>query len=194
MKAAISILCLSALLFTSCNDKEGDSTNEQLRTPNGPRKAGNHFILTTDLPPELIEGTPVPIRLPARTPGSRTPLAHAPTSHPPVLTLTDPSAKPAPQPAPRSARQEDRAYPAPMDPAGPAVNRGAWNRHAPSVDHERYGQLADNAWQTPMDAPLSTFSIDVDTASYSNLRRMIPGGTPIRQDTVRLEEMVNYFD
>ena len=62
------------------------------------------------------------------------------------------------------------------------------------VDRERYGQLVDNPWQTPVDAPLSTFSIDVDTASYSNFRRLIQDGARIPADSVRLEEMVNYFD
>lgn len=64
----------------------------------------------------------------------------------------------------------------------------------PPVDHERYGQLIDNPWQTPMDEPLSTFSIDVDTASYTNLRRMVEDGARIPPDSVRLEEMANYFD
>jgi Ca-activated chloride channel family protein len=45
-----------------------------------------------------------------------------------------------------------------------------------------------------VDAPLSTFSIDVDTASYANVRRMILDGRHIPEDAVRLEEMVNYFD
>lgn len=63
----------------------------------------------------------------------------------------------------------------------------------PPVDRERYGQLSDNPWQTPIDVPLSTFSIDVDTASYSNLRRIITSGGRITPDAVRLEEMVNYF-
>lgn len=62
------------------------------------------------------------------------------------------------------------------------------------VDRERYGRLIDNPWQTPVDEALSTFSIDVDTASYTNLRRIIQDGARIPQDSVRLEEMVNYFD
>ena len=42
--------------------------------------------------------------------------------------------------------------------------------------------------------PLSTFSIDVDTASYGNVRRMIRSGVPVPADAVRVEEMINYFD
>lgn len=62
------------------------------------------------------------------------------------------------------------------------------------ANRERYGQLIDNPWQTPIDEPLSTFSVDVDTASYTNLRRLIKDGARIPPDSVRLEEMVNYFD
>jgi Ca-activated chloride channel family protein len=64
----------------------------------------------------------------------------------------------------------------------------------PPANYERYGQLSDNPWQTPIDQPLSTFSVDVDTASYTNLRRMTEDGVNIPPDSVRLEEMVNYFD
>ena len=42
-------------------------------------------------------------------------------------------------------------------------------------------------------APLSTFSIDVDTASYSNVRRFLNQNTLPPKDAVRIEELVNYF-
>ena len=58
---------------------------------------------------------------------------------------------------------------------------------------ERYGSLIDPTWQRPTEAPLSTFSIDVDTASYSNIRRMIREGQAIPADAVRIEECVNAF-
>ena len=48
-------------------------------------------------------------------------------------------------------------------------------------------------WQLPTDTPLSTFSIDVDTASYSNIRRMIREGRAIPADAVRIEECINAF-
>ncbi len=65
---------------------------------------------------------------------------------------------------------------------------------APQPNHERYSTLRDNRWTSPLQEALSTFSVDVDTASYTNLRRMIQQGVHIPQDAVRLEEMVNYFD
>jgi secreted protein with Ig-like and vWFA domain len=64
----------------------------------------------------------------------------------------------------------------------------------PPVDRERYGQLIDNPWRSPADEVFSTFSIDVDTASYANFRRLALTGGRIPADAIRLEEMVNYFD
>jgi len=59
---------------------------------------------------------------------------------------------------------------------------------------EEYDHIQDNIFHTPLDAPLSTFSIDVDGASYSNLRRfLLDYGQMPPKDAVRIEEMVNYF-
>jgi Ca-activated chloride channel family protein len=59
---------------------------------------------------------------------------------------------------------------------------------------ERYGSLVDQPWKSPWQDALSTFSIDVDSASYTNLRRMIRSGVKIPADSVRIEECLNYFD
>ncbi|MDB6079365.1 MAG: hypothetical protein JWO82_3112, partial [Akkermansiaceae bacterium] len=59
---------------------------------------------------------------------------------------------------------------------------------------EHYGQLVDQPWKSPWQDPLSTFSIDVDAASYTNIRRMIRAGKSIPPDAVRIEECLNYFD
>ncbi|MEM9235967.1 MAG: von Willebrand factor type A domain-containing protein [Verrucomicrobiota bacterium] len=61
-------------------------------------------------------------------------------------------------------------------------------------DESDYAPLVDQPWKSPWQDALSTFSIDVDTASYSNLRRMIREGRNIQPDAVRIEELVNYFD
>ncbi len=59
---------------------------------------------------------------------------------------------------------------------------------------EEYAYISENGFQSVVREPLSTFSADVDTASYGNIRRMIRGGSRIPADAVRIEEMINYFD
>ncbi len=61
------------------------------------------------------------------------------------------------------------------------------------ANREGYNRIVENVFQSPLDSPLSTFSIDVDTASYANVRRMIEGGRFPPADAVRIEELVNYF-
>ena len=58
---------------------------------------------------------------------------------------------------------------------------------------ESYKRIDENPFALVGDHPLSTFSIDVDTASYANVRRFIAGGELPPKDAVRIEELVNYF-
>lgn len=58
---------------------------------------------------------------------------------------------------------------------------------------ESYKGIQENAFNNPRETPLSTFAIDVDAASYSNIRRFINNGTLPPVDAVRIEEMINYF-
>ncbi|CAC9972379.1 hypothetical protein FLAPXU55_00055 [Flavobacterium panici] len=58
---------------------------------------------------------------------------------------------------------------------------------------ESYAGLEENPFESPQKAPLSTFSIDVDNASYTNIRRFINEGQPVPKDAVRIEEMMNFF-
>jgi Ca-activated chloride channel family protein len=158
MKTKLTTLCILSLLLSACGDKKSHSAEDE-------SPSDGKVLLTTELPPELIEGTPRPIILPLQT--------HMPHERPQTIL-------PKPEAAP------------PLQSTVEQNPRGILN--PPPVDRERYGVLTDNAWQTPVDAPLSTFSIDVDTASYANVRRMILDGRNIPEDAVRLEEMVNYFD
>ncbi len=58
---------------------------------------------------------------------------------------------------------------------------------------ERYAHVEDNRFHRPGADPLSTFSIDVDTAGYANVRRLLNDGALPPADAVRIEELVNYF-
>lgn len=60
-------------------------------------------------------------------------------------------------------------------------------------NREGYDNIQENKFQNVTDHPLSTFSIDVDAASYSNVRRLINEGTLPTPGAVRVEEMINYF-
>lgn len=119
-----------------------------------------------------------------------------------------------------SPEPEVQASPAPASPlvrerlAAPAAaemraeashKRLATLAHAPSPiadvlppgyrdeSREQYQAYADNPVFTVAETPVSTFSIDVDTGSYANVRRFLNGGQLPPKDAVRLEELVNYF-
>ena len=64
----------------------------------------------------------------------------------------------------------------------------------PAWNTEEYDAVHENIFHGALQNPLSTFSIDVDAASYSNMRRFINNGQRPPVDAVRIEEMVNYFD
>ncbi|GAF74133.1 unnamed protein product, partial [marine sediment metagenome] len=113
----------------------------------------------------------------------------------------DTSAADSPESLPNIARPmeepsiiapEEPTIPPPMDPQRPGEGVG------PGQGGDRYGHLVDNPFHTVADHPLSTFSIDVDTASYANVRRYLLSQWESHRlppaDAVRIEEMVNYFD
>lgn len=64
----------------------------------------------------------------------------------------------------------------------------------PEFNTEEYNAIVERGFVSPLSAPLSTFSIDVDTASYANVRRYLMNGGYVPPDAVRIEEMINYFD
>ena len=63
-----------------------------------------------------------------------------------------------------------------------------------SVDTEKYPHATSNPVKRVGEDPVSTFSIDVDTASYANVRSFLSDGTLPPRDAVRVEELLNYFD
>jgi len=62
------------------------------------------------------------------------------------------------------------------------------------TDTEQYQHLDDNPVHLAAEQPVSTFSIDVDTGAYANVRRFLNAGELPPEDAVRVEEMINYFD
>lgn len=119
-----------------------------------------------------------------------------------ALPAPGPPPPPSPSPSPRVAEAVPQIPPLPVppvekrigQPAAPqsiVVTGSAVRRH---VDTERYPGAQANPIRRVAEEPVSTFSVDVDTASYSNVRRFLNDGARPPADAVRVEEMINYFD
>jgi Ca-activated chloride channel family protein len=88
-------------------------------------------------------------------------------------------------------------------PGSPALKQSARYRAEPYVrdlrtaseplDRENYDRFDDNPVYLAAEDPVSTFSVDVDTASYSNVRRLLNQGQLPQHSAVRVEELINYF-
>lgn len=98
--------------------------------------------------------------------------------------------------------------PSPPAPPGPSVTTSATTSSTAQgrihggypytqpwpVNRDRYPDAEPNPVKRVAEAPVSTFSVDVDTASYSNVRRHLREGTRPPTDAVRVEELINYFE
>ncbi|WP_316830274.1 vWA domain-containing protein [Pedobacter aquatilis] len=78
--------------------------------------------------------------------------------------------------------------------SGLSIDKAKRYRKIQADNNESYASISENGFHKAKSDPLSTFSIDVDAASYSNLRRFINNGNLTPADAVRIEEMINYFD
>lgn len=74
------------------------------------------------------------------------------------------------------------------------VNGVQLSNSQPDIKDEEYGKITENNFKSVLSSPLSTFSLDVDNASYSNVRRFIMRNQMPYKDAIRTEEMINYFD
>jgi Ca-activated chloride channel family protein len=89
------------------------------------------------------------------------------------------------------AKKDKASMAAPMSSA--SYERGSFQRYNNNFNTEGYASINENGFKNVKNNPLSTFSIDVDNASYSNIRRFINSGSLPPADAVRIEEMINYF-
>ncbi|HSC06922.1 MAG TPA: VWA domain-containing protein [Steroidobacteraceae bacterium] len=101
-----------------------------------------------------------------------------------------------PSSQPTAAEQKAREY---LAPAAGALSKVAGNAccyptFQQPANTERYQHLDDNPVRLAAEHPVSTFSVDVDTGAYANVRRFLNAGQLPPQDAVRVEEMINYFD
>lgn len=96
-----------------------------------------------------------------------------------------------------SARYKDKKAYGVMEMAvsqcAPSISYNSANTAAADYNRENYHHIAENGYKDARRDPLSTLSIDVDRASYSNIRRFLNQRQMPPADAVRVEEMLNYF-
>ena len=109
------------------------------------------------------------------------------TGAPPPPMAADSAAQPQTSAAGRSG------VAAPINRPGPATGY-VGGYPPPGEDTERYPGAVANPVRRVAEAPVSTFSIDVDTAAYANVRRFLNEGEAPPREAVRVEELINYFD
>ena len=149
--------------------------------------------------PEL---QPPPERTPeVETPPTNTPVVETPPTNTPAAKT--PEVKPTELPM---VADVEVSYSAAVPPDGLAVSSpfasGAFEAYFeeepeplpfPEFNTEEYTYTKENSFRSVATSPLSTFAADVDTASYSNFRRQVLNGGIVYPDSVRIEEMINYF-
>ncbi|RYD60930.1 MAG: VWA domain-containing protein, partial [Sphingomonadales bacterium] len=107
----------------------------------------------------------------------------------PMMAPLPPSAPPPP--AMRMAAPSEMAARAPS--AGYTASQKATPPYGSADNTERYDGKPVASIQSVADQPVSTFSVDVDTGAYANVRRMLTSGLDVPEEAVRTEEMINYF-
>ena len=114
----------------------------------------------------------------------------------PMPSMSMPSIAMAPEVGPSGGGMAQYAQPPPMAfkvapsmPLPPVPQR-----FDSTVDRDQYQDTDPNPVRSVAEKPVSTFSIDVDTAAYANVRRFLRDGELPPRDAVRIEEMINYFD
>ena len=172
--------CLVVVSVTACATREpAPPSGQQQQVPSpAPPLAGNGETAAT-LTDKKAEQTPIAARVAAPTP----------LATPPAAAMV---------------------APAPLGPPGVAIERleslsivggvsgrilapdQDW-RTSRSFNTEAYAHTDENPLRRVTTDPLSTFSIDVDTASYANVRRFLNSGTLPPSGAVRIEELINYF-
>lgn len=164
-KIAITALLTSAILMACTSQQQANNQAQPLPLPSGKISVAEQDseVKTTSSPPPMTEG----VLYKQKAAKQKTNAQHSRMVH--AEQMTSPML----------------SYSAPLlDSIRPASE---------DLNRENYNHFDDNQIKLVAEAPVSTFSIDVDTGSYSNIRRMINSGNLPREDAVRVEELINYF-
>lgn len=188
-----------AVVLTACSSSPAPGPVD------GQAPAGRSVDSPTGVAPPSLPSSPAQASTTDPSPFDRAREAGHPSSAPQHDSIgqaagsRDHNARAQGAPARASLETSARALPQPMPrpmPTLPHLQRPFQPPQLPQPpqqDSERYQTLPDNPVQRVAEAPVSTFSIDVDTGSWSNVRRFLSGGSLPRPDAIRVEEMVNYF-
>jgi Ca-activated chloride channel homolog len=175
---------------TAVQGADAQSTAAQTSSAEG--AASTATSLTAE--PSRDDGAPLPTRaVPARKSGSSADVKKGSPAVAPEAMLAPVAS--APSEALELAAPPPAAAGRMGSLGGGVLARSKVARQAPPAepDAEAYAATADTGFARVADSPLSTFSIDVDTASYSNVRRFLQGGQLPPPGAVRVEELINYF-
>ena len=114
-----------------------------------------------------------------------------------ACTPSDPTRQGQRSPQPKISQEQSpvHALIQPLPAAPPAAMAVPQELRDPSepLDRENYAHFRDNPVKRVQEEPVSTFSIDVDTGAYANMRRFLNSARLPPRDAVRVEEMINYF-
>ncbi|MCE4349986.1 VWA domain-containing protein [Xanthomonas hortorum pv. cynarae] len=186
-----SLLAL-ALLLSACSHEPTEPNSDRSRTTALPATTQPSQPTASTTP--HAEGQ---LAVPAPAHAMEQP--STPSPPPPPSSPSSPSVMPSPMPAASIALESFVAQRAPA--AKLVAQRPMLDNlmpmppilPAPADNRETYQTLSDNPIVQTAANPVSTFSIDVDTGSYSNVRRFLSAGTLPPVDAVRVEELINYF-
>jgi Ca-activated chloride channel homolog len=181
---AAALLCALALTACRSTDSQQASADEELDRVEivGSRATSDvkHESAAKPAPQRTLEQAPIAVTGEAKR-DSRVRADKSKLAPRQMVANESPAYAPAASPPPMMAVAPSAGHIAPV-PAEPEVNT------------EKYAEHDDNPVHRVSEQPVSTFSIDVDTGSYSNVRRMLRQGVRPPADAVRAEEMINYFD
>ncbi len=175
-RQVIALISLTAMSVPACADSVHDTCSRYLQHAEVENNIGiQSMTLGKQKPPEVLHA----------------PAAIAPeaVSAPAMADIAPPRVAPvAPSSAPKELSKRSNSYQK-ISPPGPVFVKPV------PANTERYGHKEQNPVHSAAQTPISTFSIDVDTGSYANVRRFLMQENRLPPaDAVRIEELINYFD
>lgn len=192
---ALLLLPLGVQLYNSTALTPGNTLRQDIAVPATPAEPVREEL--ADAPPPAVEVAPVVVAEPEAAPVTESLAAPA------VVTNRMVAAPPAPVPsmhAPMSVQQQSysQSYGQAMQSAPGMMMKESAAAYAPMAavaepSGDTFTRFEEQRLKVAAEDPVSTFSLDVDTASYSYVRRMLEDGFLPEANAVRIEELINYF-